>query len=271
MFKSILVGLSDHEHSLSAVQQAICLARKENAKALGVYVVDEETLVPPIGAEGVFPQHYRAEMEPGLQAVGRRRLNEFATYCADAGVAADTRLLIGSVTRSICQLARTVDLIVLSRIEKNMHRGLLMNCCLLENVLRWASRPVMVASPQSREIRQILVAYDGREGASKALATAARFAAGWGLPLTVVTVAERKVGPEDLLEAQSYLGPYGLDVRPLLLEGNPGDEILRAAAKQDADLIVMGTYCHGRAQQLIFGGTLWQVLKKADRPVLICC
>ncbi len=271
MFKSILVGLFDEEHSLAAMQQAICLARKEGAKALGVYVVDEEELVPPMGTEAVSPQRHRAEMEPRLRDLGRKCLDEFAIFCADAGVEADTKFLVGPMVKSVCELARTVDLIVLGRIEKTMRRGLLMNCCFFEDVVRRVSRPVMVAATQPREIKRVLIAYDGREGASKALATAAHFAADLGLPLTVATVAERNVGPADLLEARSYLEPYGLDVKLLLLEGNPVNEILRAATRQDADLIVMGTYCHGRAQELVFGGTLWQVIKKADRPVLVCC
>lgn len=271
MFKSILVGLSDKEHSLAALQQAIYLAKMMGSKLLGVYVVDEEDLVPPVGTEGVSPQRYRAEMEPLLQAAGRQRLDEFTTLCADAGVESDSRLLEGPVAKSLCGLAPTVDLIVLQRIEKNMRRGLLMNCCLLEDVVRRSCRPVIVVGSQPREVKHALVAYDGREGASKALATTARFAADCSLELTVVTVGERNVGPEDLLEAHAYLEPYRLEQKLLLLDGNPADEILRAATNQDTDLIVMGTYCHSRAQELVLGGTLWQVVKKADRPVLISC
>ena len=47
-------------------------------------------------------------------------------------------------------------------------------------------------------------------------------------------------------------------------------QILDAAGKEGADLLVMGGYSHSRAQELIFGGVTRSVIRDAPLPVLMC-
>src|SRR6185436_8165481 len=56
-------------------------------------------------------------------------------------------------------------------------------------------------------------------------------------------------------------------VEELVTEGDAGDEILRAAAANRVDLIVMGAHA-GRAGLLGFGSTTHDVLRAATCPVL---
>jgi len=60
----------------------------------------------------------------------------------------------------------------------------------------------------------------------------------------------------------------GLAVRGLVRAGYPAEEILRAAAENHADLIVMGT--HGRTgfDRMLFGSVAEKVVTAADCPVL---
>ena len=50
--------------------------------------------------------------------------------------------------------------------------------------------------------------------------------------------------------------------------GNPSDEILRQAAMQHADVVVMGSHGLGGIQKAFFGSTTEQVLRHATLPVL---
>jgi len=54
----------------------------------------------------------------------------------------------------------------------------------------------------------------------------------------------------------------------LISEGNPAEEILRAAAERDCDLIVIGTHGFGRIAEAMIGGTARQVLRNSHKPVL---
>ncbi len=270
VFKSILVALCKKEQSSPIIQQAIWLAKRERARMLGLHVVDQEELVPPAGTEGTAPESWRETVELELRALGQGLLERFATECAEAGVPAETRLLLGPVAHTICRQAHIADWIVMGRTGEYAQRTAALRCCPLEGVLRQTCRPVLIAAPQPRPIERVLVAYDGSERACTALAVAARLASEWQVSLLLLTVVERQIGRDTLAEAQAYLEPYGVPEKALLREGTPAVEILRASREERADLIAMGAYCHNPIQELVFGGTVGQVVRRSDSPVLIC-
>jgi nucleotide-binding universal stress UspA family protein len=51
--------------------------------------------------------------------------------------------------------------------------------------------------------------------------------------------------------------------------GEPAGELLKAARRSDADLIVLGTHGSGRGTRLLFGSTLTRLLHKTRLPVLV--
>lgn len=270
MFKNILVTLCCKEPREYVAEQAVILAKRDGAQLLGLCVIDQEQLVPPPGSEGLDPAQWRAYLESELSALGRGLLDEFAGYCAREGVPVQTKLLVGAVTSCICRQADYADLVLLGRYDEYVQRRMFIGCSLLEGTVRQASCPVMVAGTTARHPRRLLVAYDGGQRSRSALALAARMAREWGSSLRLVTVQERQVESSVLEEAQSHLKAQGLSAVGTLGKGTPAAEILRVGRAQEADVILMGAYCHGQAQELIFGGTVGQVMQSADCPVLVC-
>ena len=63
--------------------------------------------------------------------------------------------------------------------------------------------------------------------------------------------------------------PEGIPAETVLREGDPAEEILRAAGIVHADLIVMGTRGRGRVAQALMGSVASAVIHKARCPVLI--
>ena len=61
----------------------------------------------------------------------------------------------------------------------------------------------------------------------------------------------------------------GLHVRTMLARGWPAEAILRAAAQEQADLIVMATHGRGGLQRLRVGSVALQVVQAAALPVLL--
>jgi nucleotide-binding universal stress UspA family protein len=59
-----------------------------------------------------------------------------------------------------------------------------------------------------------------------------------------------------------------LRVRHLLVEGNPTDEILKAAESEKVDLVVMGTHGWSGLNRFLLGSVAEHVLRKASCPVL---
>jgi nucleotide-binding universal stress UspA family protein len=58
------------------------------------------------------------------------------------------------------------------------------------------------------------------------------------------------------------------NVHAIVTEGTPADEILEAARREDADLIVVGTRGAGNIARLLLGSTAQRVLRRARVPVL---
>ena len=58
------------------------------------------------------------------------------------------------------------------------------------------------------------------------------------------------------------------EVKERVVAGKPYREILRIAAEEKADLIVMGAHARGALGRMVFGSTSSHVVREASCPVL---
>jgi len=141
--------------------------------------------------------------------------------------------------------------------------------------------------------KNIMIATDGSEAAKKAVDTAIKLAKMNKAKLYAVHViapGELSVNlrdPRDLewkdsmkvyLEKQggevtAYVEDSGnkanVEVESTILEGNPADEIVNFAQKNDIDLIVMGTLGKKGIQRFLLGSVTENVIRHSKQPVLI--
>jgi nucleotide-binding universal stress UspA family protein len=73
----------------------------------------------------------------------------------------------------------------------------------------------------------------------------------------------------DVERAAAGLRDAGVDVRTLLITGEPGEVIVEQAAALQADLIAMATHGHGWAKRLVLGSTADHVRHASDVPLLL--
>jgi len=134
---------------------------------------------------------------------------------------------------------------------------------------------------------KILFATDGSADAREALSYAGDLALRDGAQVIVVhafesvpgylgepmqdEIIERRVShARDLTdEAVQALQGRGVSTETELLEGPPADAILRVAATQDVDLIVMGSRGRGAVTSLLLGSVSHRVLAHTHAPVLV--
>lgn len=134
--------------------------------------------------------------------------------------------------------------------------------------------------------RKILVAIDGSRHASDALALAVDMAKRYGASLTLLHafphVSDLLGTPqyEHLLEARSVIGRTLLEgaraqvggevpAETQLIEGPPAPAIVRVAAEDGCDLIVIGSRGRGQVAGLLLGSVSSAVAQRAHCPVLI--
>jgi nucleotide-binding universal stress UspA family protein len=60
----------------------------------------------------------------------------------------------------------------------------------------------------------------------------------------------------------------GITVAELVAQGKPSAEIIRHAAENSVDMIVLGTHGKGMLDQALFGSTTERVVRRAPCPVL---
>jgi nucleotide-binding universal stress UspA family protein len=132
---------------------------------------------------------------------------------------------------------------------------------------------------------RILLAYDGSDGAKRALEQAAELAQSDGRSVTVVSVAETlnlgrggsHIVPEDedserkreLAEAVALLSDRGVKVRAVERKGEPAAMIIDEAENEHSELIVIGTRGLNAAKRAVLGSVSTDVVHRAPCSVLV--
>jgi nucleotide-binding universal stress UspA family protein len=252
LFDELLVPISGEPAGWEALEQAIALAQREQARIYGLHVVRDEAQLA-------------GEAAQALRAA-------FDARCAAAGVTGRLALAAGNVARTIRERSRWADLIVLqisyppgpgplSRLKSGLH-----------TLIRSAVRPVLTVPRATRGLQRMLLAYDGSPKGEEALVLAAYLAARWGTPLSVLTVSEeRRPSVEGArITAKAYLAEHGVAADMLTLAGEPGAAIIAAAERTGSDLVILGGHGHGPVSDILLGSTVEEVLRTRRLPTLIC-
>jgi nucleotide-binding universal stress UspA family protein len=131
----------------------------------------------------------------------------------------------------------------------------------------------------------IVVGYEGSDGANAALEEALRFAglvAGKvyitfayggprtysGAPLTPRRVL-KELGEKLLEDAVGRASGSGVAFEPVLVEENPVDGLLAVARQRRAEMIVVGTHGASPIKGAILGSTAYKLVHSTTKPVLV--
>lgn len=252
LFDELLVPISGEPAGWQALEQAIVLAKREQARLYGLHVLRDESQLASPAAVAV-----RAE---------------FDARCEAAGVAGRLALAVGNVARTIRERSRWTDLVVLQisyppgpgpldRLKSGLH-----------TLIRTSVRPVLIVPQATRSLDRILLAYDGSPKAEEALVLATYLAARWNKQLTVVTVAEpRSPSVEGArIKAKAYLAAHGVAADMLTVSGAPGEAVVEAAERTGSDLVVIGGHGVGPVSDLLLGSAVETVLRSRRLPTLVC-
>lgn len=140
-----------------------------------------------------------------------------------------------------------------------------------------AGRPVLVAPPGGGRLRakSIVVAWKDSREARRALGDALPFLMRADRVLVVAVAPEPEIEAAQLQtdDVAAALRRHGVpaDAKVVASPGEDGvcDELLAQAQAIDADLVVSGAYGHSRFQEWVMGGVTRDLLRTADRFVLL--
>lgn len=239
-----------------------------------------------------------AAFSESLLAEGRH-LGEEARAHLGPRAAVETRVVQGVPKEEIVREAEEwpADLVVVGARGLGGVKGLLLGS-VSQTVARHVHCPVLVVKGRARPLATVLLATDGSDGANEAI----RFLLSLPLPpakrarLTLLSVVEpvpyprsaptmiraqvkamiaqlereRRASVEKVLErAARELKARVTRVTRSMPIGQPAREIVAAAARLDAALVVVGARGLGGMKRLLLGSVSEQVLREARCPVLI--
>jgi nucleotide-binding universal stress UspA family protein len=293
--RTLLCPVDFSEASAHAADQAVALARRYHARITALHVCTP--LFTPV--PGLPPPAARI---PEAE-VDHARDEAAAAFAgaATSGVDVDVRVEVGQPSRVIldCSARLPADLIVMGTHGAGGFEHLLLGS-VAEKVLRTAPCPVLTVPPRARSTSRlpfgrVLCAVDFSDWSLAALDMAAALTRESGASLTVLHVIEwpweeppvprfAEAAPEQaaaLAEYRRYLEAAararlealapdvgGGTCTVQVSHGKSYAEILRCAAEDRADLIVLGVHGRGAVDLALFGSTTDHVVRRATCPVL---
>jgi len=199
----------------------------------------------------------------------------------------------GEVAKDILQAAKEhgTDLIVIGSRGQNMVRGLFLGSVARE-VIRLSQLPVRLEWIEvtgkygdaacertcHAGLRRLLLATDFSPQAHAAETAAARLAPHAGVVELVHVVSPDEIAryPRWPVMARAALDTIANEITAVggraevhMATGKPSEEIARAAAERDADLIVVGKHGQGWVESMATGSTAAALCEIARRPVLM--
>jgi nucleotide-binding universal stress UspA family protein len=249
LFRDILVPIGPSTESWQALDQAIQIARREDASILALHTV------PSQDALG----------SPEVSAL-QDQFNEIRVKENVRGVLA---VEVGDPTQKILERSTLTDLVVL-RIAHPPSTGIQVLSSQIRTLIARCPRPLLAVPGDVSGLNHALLAFDGSPKAKEALFVATYLAEQWKTQLTILTGLEDKVEEDSVQEfARNYLEFNEVEARFILEKYSPA--VLKLTAEEiNADLVIMGGYSGSILKEMTIGSSVNHMLRGFRRSLLIC-
>jgi nucleotide-binding universal stress UspA family protein len=286
MIKTILTGVTGNHGDAAALAAALAVARPFGAHINALHVrLDAATVAMAMatdaGTSGLTTGIIDRIEQDANERAAKAEAN-FKGFCAAAGLtiagspdagradaaSAEWHVETGEEARWMAAYGTAADLVVAPRARGDE----VTERSTLEALLLETGRPLLIpaAAAMPAAIERIAIAWKPTPQAARAVALALPFLARARL-IVVLSVDEEVDRDDDSERLLRNLAWHGFVARSERVKPGPGGAAatLLAAARERADLLVMGGYGHSRVREWVFGGFTRQVLAEAPLPVLI--
>ncbi len=284
---NVLVATDGSKYGGWALNWAAKLPLVEPPTVTALHVLDVAALRAPFLAQPVMAgnERYIQEEVQRMGARSAKTIKEATQQLVSLKLKGTVRKEQGPVAPTILKWApkRNGLLVVGSQGLDALDRFMLGSVS--TNLIHHATCPVLVIKGEAASVRRITLAADGSDASAKALKfILTKFqpdrsmGKGGRVPIHVnvlhvlplVMYPGLKEASKTLLEQSvQKLIKAGFTAEPLCYLGNPAEEVMKAAAKQHADLIVMGAKGLGAIARFLIGSVSTRVVQHAACAVLV--
>ena len=282
---NVLVATDGSKYGRWAMKWVANLPLVEPIQVMALHVVDIAALRAPFLAQPVIAgtERYIQEEIQRMEARSGKALKEAKQQLALLTLKGTARKEQGAVAPTILKRAPKRDglLVVGSQGLDAFDRFMLGSVS--TNLIHHATCPVLVIKGEAAPLRRITLATDGSGASVKALEFVLNNfqpdrSSGETAPIhaSVVHVMPlvkypglKKVGDKILEQSVRKLVEAGFTAEPVCRFGKPAEEIMQAASKEHADLIVMGAQGLGAVARFLIGSVSTRVVQHANCAVLV--
>ncbi len=251
LFNDILVALSGDEISWAALEQAIEVAKKEQARIKGLYVQRE------------------GENEASQIVIDIH--DKFQWRCTEVGVPFTFTVDEGPVAKTICSRARWVDLVVFNLSYPPKAEPAARLSSGIRKLINRCTRPLLVVPGKSYSISKAMLLFDGTPKSMEALYVATYIAGKWQLPLIVANNRREQANDDAVIDkAKRYLIESGIEAEYLNLEGAIEEPLIELSKVRECDLLILGGYDSSPIMGIIRDNSLDAILRKSSILTLVC-
>ena len=266
-YATLMVYVNVDHVSKALVSVAADLADRFSAKLIGLSAL---AIVPPVVEEGVVIVDHDSELEIAQM----KTLAEIAhNFRAAAGAERESewRSALEIPTDILILEARCADLVIVERSGRSID---FYRAPDLAAAILGAGRPFLVVPNGVKALaaEHILIGWKETREARRAIWDALPFLRR-AKRVSVVEICEsdqKEAARHHLDDVVLYLARHGVRGESRLetrLTGSGGEQIIRLAEDEGADLLVTGAYGHSRTNEWVFGGMTHDLLTSSA----ICC
>lgn len=280
--KSILLCVDGSEFSVTGARYATQLAKLMDARVNSIYVSDlqkfEISAVADFGGSiGTQPFHEMlstiTRYENEKAAVLEKR---FSKIFADAGLSDRFQFhhKIGLLADTFDEFKKSIeglDLIILGKAGENYESETLYVGEKVETVIRSAECPCLIAPKKYTKIKKILLAFDGSEGAIKALHFLERNPIFKNCEVHLFSIQPDKEVRATLAEAEKLLSAIP-ELKVTVVQKKSADTVSAIKKYSDEhhiDLLMMGSFSHSAIRQFLLGSTTLDIVEMATTAMAI--
>lgn len=250
---------------LHVIDRASPVATEDHSGAIGINA--QENLLDQLAREEAGSARQAREQ-------GRVFLSRLRARAEAAGVVqADMRQRYGSLVETLVEQQASVRLVVIGRRGESSRRTLRDLGRQVEGVVRAMDRPILTVTDAFQAPRHVLIAFDGRSAARRAVEMVGSSPLFRDVPCRLLMVDKGRVGrgdPERQLEAAAArLTSAGLQVTRTHGSGDPEIVIAQAIETHQIDMLVMGAYTHSPLRNWLLGSTTTELLRASRVPTLM--
>lgn len=274
MIKRILLAIDSDEDSVIAARYAIDLARRHDAVVNCLAVIDLQSIESSTRGGGIGSFYYAEKLQEKLtddtRKLARELTERYDAMLGEAGIRHGELIREGVPFERIVEDMKVHDILVVGKDPHFFYAHPEKDTHTVARVVKRTVAPTLVVDNEYRDVKRVVVAYDGSDAAARAVRRFVHLKPfGPDVDVQVLTVYNKNEDEAELLLKliSDYIADHGFSCKTTALKGtDPGEEILKYLSDTEADLLIAGAHSISAIKRITFGSTTARLLSSCSIP-----